>query len=266
MSKGTRKLLTIMLVVLILDVAAILVLLIVDKSSNKQTTAADGIEVAVIEPTSETEAETTTEPVTEEPTTTEPTEVDLPNEKPVRFFAIDGSMMRLVTEYRSTWSQYSDIAIFEAFNSDEDEFYYSDYYTIHEELWNSVETDTVYRIGYELTLVIDGETRVYTILEPQDITDEPDLFMGDADYDEVTGYMGVWVYCDIGQTGTYVHVSQSEYTPNTLLTSIKLRPTPQSDAVSECRLKVFSYSSDEEFNSEGHYIGTHGYEIPIINE
>ena len=78
--------------------------------------------------------------------------------------------------------------------------------------------------------------------------------------------MGVWVYNDIGQTGTYIHLTQEDMADGVLMTSIKLRPTPQSDQISNFRLKVFSYSSDEEFNSAGQYIGTHGYEIPVINE
>ena len=108
-----------------------------------------------------------------------------------------------------------------------------------------------------------GEHKVITILKPDDISGNPDLFMGDAENDTVTGYMGVWVYNDIGQSGTYVHLTQDDMGPDTLMTSIKLRPTPQSDQIDNLKLKVFSYSSNQEFDSEGHYIGTHGYEIPV---
>ena len=110
---------------------------------------------------------------------------------------------------------------------------------------------------------VGGEHKVITILKPDDIALSADLFMGDADNEEVTGYMGVWVYNDIGQSGTYVHLTQADMTPDTLMTSIKLRPTPQSDQISNLKLKVFSYSSAQEFDAAGHYIGTHGYEIPI---
>ena len=193
-------------------------------------------------------------------------EVDLPNDKEIRLYVDEGGVMKLVTEYKSTWTPDEDIAIFEAFNSDEQEIYYDDYYSVHQEYWDAVPTMMDYQIGYELSFDAAGEHQVITILDPSDIVDHPDLFMGDAELDEVTGYMGVWVYYDMGQTGTYVHLQPEDMKEGVLMTSIKLRPTPQSDAVSNFRLKAFSWSSDSEFDAEGHYIGTHGYEIPIINQ
>ncbi|MBQ9030589.1 MAG: hypothetical protein IJ106_03940 [Parasporobacterium sp.] len=216
-------------------------------------------------------AEKVTEPATQaEPETEEaapqPEVVDLPNEKEVRLYVDNGGVMQLVSQYSSVWTPDADIAIFEAFNSEQAEISYDDYYTVHEIYWNAVETETRYKIGYELSFAVNGEKKVYTILEPQDISGNPDLFMGDAAQDEVTGYMGAWVYNDIGQTGVYIHLTQEEMTDDVLMTSIKLRPTPQSDQITDFRLKVFSYSSEAEFDDQGHYIGTHGYEIPVINE
>ena len=205
------------------------------------------------------------EGVQPEPETSTP-EVDLPNDKEVRLYVDREGVMELVTEYVSTWTPDEDIAIFEAFNTNEQEIYYNDYYTVHQDYWDAVTTPLEYKIGYELSFDVNGEHKVITILDPSDITENPDLFMGDAAEDLVTGYMGVWVYCDMGQTGMYYHLQPEDMTEGVLMTSIKLRPTPQSDAVSNFRLKAFSWSSDSEFDAQGHYIGTHGYEIPIINQ
>lgn len=258
MSGATKKALVLMSAAFIVIVVVIVILASRDTVIKAPEELGETIitEKATEEPTQETK---------EEETTAEPTSVDLPNEKEVRFYIGGGGVMDLVTSYSSVWTPDEDIAIFEAINSDEQTIYYDDYYMLHESYWNAVDTQTEYKIGYEIRFSVNGEEKVYTIRKPQDISGNPDLFMGDAAQDEVTGYMGVWVYNDIGQTGTYIHLTQADMADGVLMTSIKLRPTPQSDQISNFRLKVFSYSSEEEFNSSGQYIGTHGYEIPVIN-
>lgn len=250
-----------MVILLILLIIAIVILAIDNKQVVPEEDLGQTVLAEKIEEASEAQA---TEVETE--TIAEPTSVDLPNEKEVRLYVGGAGVMELVTEYNSAWTPDADIAIFEAINSDEDTIYYDDYYALHESYWNAVTTDTDYKIGYELSFDIDGENRVYTILKPDDIVNSPDLFMGDVDNEEVTGYMGVWVYNDIGQTAIYYHLTQDQMTEGVLMTSIKLRPTPQMASVSNCKLKVFSYSSEEEFNSAGRYIGTHGYEIAVNNQ
>ena len=259
MSGTIKKTLALMTVALIV----IIVLIVILASRDTVIKAPEELGETVI---TEKATEEPTEAPQEVETTTEPTSVDLPNEKVVRFYIGGGGVMEQITSYSSVWTPDEDIAIFEAINSEEQTIYYDDYYTLHESYWNAVDTQTQYKIGYELRFTVNGEEKVYTIREPRDISGNPDLFMGDAALDEVTGYMGVWVYNDIGQTGTYIHLTQEDMADGVLMTSIKLRPTPQSDQISNFRLKVFSYSSDEEFNSAGQYIGTHGYEIPVINE
>ena len=259
MSSSMKKLLAVMIAALVVIVVVIVILAARDTVVKEPEEMGETI---IMEKA--TEVPTEAEPVTE--ASAEPTSVDLPNEKEVRFYVGGGGAMELVSSYSSVWTPDEDIAIFEAINSNEQTIYYDDYYALHESYWNAVDTQTEYKIGYELRFTVGGEEKVYTIREPKDISDNPDLFMGDAALDDVTGYMGAWVYNDIGQTGTYVHLTQPEMTDGVLMTSIKLRPTPQSDQISNFYLKVFSYSSEEEFNSEGRYIGTHGYEIPVINE
>ena len=265
MKRSTKKAIVFLSIILIILIIIIIVLAITNKPvkeesqmgqtviAQKATEVIEGVTTAA----AEEEAETTT---------AEATVADLPNEKEVRLYIGSDGQMNLVTEYSSVWSVDEDIASFEAINSTEDTIYYSDYYTLHSDYWNAVDTDVTYKIGYELSFDVGGEHKVYTILKPADISDNPDLFMGEAANDVVTGYMGVWVYCDIGQTGTYIHLTQADMQADTLMTSIKLRPTPQSSEISNFKLKAFSYTSDAEFDSDGHYIGTHGYEIPIYNQ
>lgn len=282
MKKSTRNVLIAMIILLLILVAVIVYLALTDNRVVPEQELGDTIiaENARAEAGDETQpvdqlnpTEAAEEPVQE--AETEPAAVDLPNEKEVQLYVSAGNntMDVVASSYDSTWTVEADIATFETINSDEDSIQYDDYYMLHENYWNAVETDTEYKIGYELSFDVNGEHKVVTILEPSDITGSADLYMGDYSYDEngalitdgITGYLGVWVYHDIGQEGIYVHLTQEDMTDDVLLTSIKLRPTPQSDQISNLKLKAFSYSSDTEFNSAGQYIGTHGYEIAVNN-
>lgn len=274
MRKSTVKSLVVMIILLVIIIALIVILTTVGKKNVPAEKMGDTVigEQAAAPETQTTPEETTPAPVVEEPT--EPASVDLPNEKVVRLYTGGGGVMELVTEYNSAWTVDEDIATFEAFNTDEQTIYYDNYYLVHQTYWDAVETDTVYKIGYELSFDVNGENKVITIRQPSDVANNPDLFMGDYAYDEnnnlitdgMTGYLGVWLYADMYHDSTYVHLTQDDMTDETVITSIKLRPTPQSDAVSNLKLKAFSYSSEEEFNSQGRYIGTHGYEITINNQ
>ncbi len=264
MKRSTKKAIVFLSVILIILIIIIIVLAVTNKPVKEESQM--GQTVIAEKATEVVEGVTTAAAENETETTAEATVVDLPNEKEVRLYIGSDGQMNLVTEYSSVWSVDADIATFEAINSTEDTIYYDNYYTLHSDYWNAVDTDVTYKIGYELSFDVGGEHKVYTILKPADISDNPDLFMGDAANDVVTGYMGAWVYCDIGQTGTYIHLTQADMQADTLMTSIKLRPTPQSSEISNFKLKAFSYTSDAEFDADGHYIGTHGYEIPIYNQ
>ena len=264
MKRSTKK----ALIFLIAALVVVIIVIIILASDNTPVITEDQMGTTVIAEMAEAAASDNPEgKIPGQPETeTVPQPVDIPNEKEVKLYVDMGGEMHMVTEHRSVWSPSYDIAIFEAFNSDEPVIYYDNYYTVHQNYWNAVSTDRDYKIGYELHMDVDGEHKTYTILSPADIEKNPDLFMGDADNDEVTGYMGVWVYCDMYHDSMYIHLTSADMADGVLMTSIKLRPTPAYESVSNLRLKVFSYSSDDEIGPDGRYIGTHGYEIPIYNQ
>ena len=201
------------------------------------------------------------------------TVVWLENEKEISLYRHSSSekVCTKVTEVTDEWTDTADLATFTAFVSDEDEISYSTWVTAVKESWNSVTTQEDYKVGYELSFDLDGETIIITILEPEDVENSEYLYNGDypssGDYSAITGYMGVWLYDDMAhEPGEwYSHVTSSTKTDSTVLTSIKLRPTPQSDQISNLTLRGFSYYSDAEFDEDGNYIGTHAYTVTITN-
>ncbi len=214
-----------------------------------------------------TQEQQTEETTPEEETTTEAEKIA--NDKPVSIYYMNygADVAEKITHYDAEWSPDADLAIFGVFNSDDSEIDCTSEKWAHKDLWDAVNTDIQYKIGYEISFDVDGEHRIITILEPKDVERAPELFMGDWDTEEVTGYMGVWLYDDVNQEdgAWYSHVLPEEYNDDTLLTSIKLRPTYDADRISNFKLKAFSYSSSVEFDSEGHYCGGYGYEIDINN-
>ena len=205
----------------------------------------------------------TTSPVTQEAP-------EIENEKPVRLYEMDYSAdtARLVKDYYTDWDPDHDIAVFGAFNTDESEIYFNTEKEAHLRYWNSVETAADYKIGYEISFEVGGEKRVITILGPEDVEKSDDLFMGDVDTEEVTGYLGVWLYDDVNQEdgAWYSHILPEEVDEDTLLTSVKLRATPKSKEIENVILKAFSYSSALEFNEAKQYNNNYGYEIRILND
>ena len=136
---------------------------------------------------------------------------------------------------------------------------------MQKETWDSVSAAESYRIGYQISFDVAGQHKIYTILSPVDVADEEDLFMGDVDSEEVTGYLGVWLYDDYHQDGGfYDHVDPEEYDGDTLLTSIKLRLTPDGMEMTNLVLEAFSYSNTLEFDSDGHYNNEYGSRVQIV--
>jgi len=206
-------------------------------------------------------------------TQTETEEQKIINEKPVYIYYMDydSSTAQKVRSFETAWTDEEDIGIFAALAVDRSSFAFEEEYgseiDMHKETWDSVDASGDYKIGYQISFDADGEHKVYTILSPSDVADEPDLFMGDVDSEEVTGYLGVWLYDDYHQDGGfYDHVDPDEYDDDTLLTSIKLRLTPDSNVVSNLVLEAFSYSSPLEFDSDGHYNNVYGSRVSIVEE
>ena len=248
--------------VLILLVILIIVILISCNSKKKSHSEPES-------QTSQTAASSAREPES----TTEKPAASITNDKPVHLYIMDYDTMTCnrVSEFATAWTPAEDLESFGAFCSPEESFPFTTETDAQNETWNRVNTATKYKIGYELSFDVGGQHKIITILEPGDIESNPDLYMGDypedGDYDGITGYMGVWVYDDLHQDGGfYTHITQDEVTDETLLTSIKLRPTPQSDEISNLVLKAFSYSSPEEFDSNGHYCGNYASQVTINNE
>ena len=197
----------------------------------------------------------------------ETTMAAITNDKPVRIYLMDYSdnTAKLIETVTDEWDPDRELGTFGVFISDDDVISFDSEIAAHQEDWDSVNTEDKYKIGYEIIYEQDGVETEILILGPEDIEESGYLFMGDADSGDVTGYMGVWLYDDYHQDGGfYSHITQDEVNDDTLLTSIKLRPTPQSDEIDNLKLRVFSYVDGLELNEIKQYNTEYGYEVSFI--
>lgn len=252
----------------------IIVIIIIIVSCSKKPSGDKKTEATTTAITEETGTGEATEETGEAEETTAADTANADGEKQVNLYTIDYNTMTLtkVSSIDSSWSVDEDLGSFGAFCSTEDSMPFTSETEAHIATWESIKTDTDYKIGYELSFDLNGESQIITIREPQDIETNDLLFNGNypdnGDYSGITGYLGVWVYDDLHQEegAFYTHIKQSEVNEDTLLTSIKLRPTPQSEEISNLVLKAFTYSSDNDFDSDGHYSGKHASQVTINKE
>lgn len=102
-----------------------------------------------------------------------------------------------------------------------------------------------YKIGYKISFTnANNENISKYILSPKDTYDIFD-FIQIYLYDDIHVQDGAW----------YSHVTEDEYNPNTILTSIKLTGSDKTNEItSDITLEVFTYD-DDDFDSDGNYRG-----------
>lgn len=129
------------------------------------------------------------------------------------------------------------------------EVYYTNLSSIHgtqKDLWNQYyekynDIDN-YRIGYHIHFKTKELEVDKNILRPSDVN-------------EFFSYVQIYLYDDIHQNSyPYNHIEDSEYTSETIFTSIKLTASTKIDEVEEIEITVFTYGNDD-FDIEGNYRG-----------
>ena len=80
-------------------------------------------------------------------------------------------------------------------------------------------------------------------------------------------YLYVYLYDDINQQdgAWYSHVEESQVNENTIFSSIKLYQVTDNFS-SPIKLTVFTYKSDDDFDTNGNYRGNSSYTINLIQK
>ena len=216
------------------------------------------------------EISTSVEPsvVTPLPTETpEPTQVPSPTPRPdygvtvmslYKNYRDEGARKKVIDSYESVWVQGQDISSFEVIASDLETIptegrYFQDLWRTY---WNAFENYEDCKIGYYVSFDLkSGENISKTILVPEDVTGYSN-YIENYLYDDINQVPGQW----------YSHLLDSEVDEDTVISSIKFTAGQDIDQVGDTiTLTAFVYYSDDDFDSDGNYIGNVSYTITIKN-
>ena len=234
MKKNTILIIMILISLIMLGVLLTLVLKPVIDARKAEEATADTIQ---------TTTETTVPPTTE----TEPYIPEIyPNTIGLYIPAGDGTKDRVkVTEFTGPWTAKKDIDCFEAFASKDARITGTKFVDMWKAAWDAHENGGGSKIGYILSFTLsDGSTVERMIQKP-------------SDADSFKEYIEVYLYDDINQEPgvRYTHISDSEITENTILSSIKLTCGSKIGEVTGITLTAFIYNGEDCFDADGAYIG-----------
>lgn len=179
------------------------------------------------------------------------------NNTKVGLYLYRNGRYNLVSEYRTSISDEYDIVVLQIYPSTdeiiEDYNYINNLYND----WISLDNFNDLRIGFNLKYTLsDGTNISYNIIDPDTATH----------YD--IGHIYAYLYDDYKHRfdSWYSHIEQDEYnSEGGLFTSIKLYAANTDIINSPITLTVFTYDSDDDFDSDGNYRGNSSYSINICD-
>ena len=163
---------------------------------------------------------------------------------------------KLINEYNTTLVDGTDIASFDVYftniedvGSNNTKNNFNKYYKMYDNIDN-------YKIGYFVSFETTDKHYEVVVKEPNTETSlAPYIFM--YLYDDIHQLDGSW----------YSHITMDEFNDDSILSSIKLCMVNGSHEItSPITLMVFTYDSDDDFDSEGHYRGVSSHTLIINNK
>lgn len=211
-----------------------------------------------------------TEPVTDEstPAPTEEAATPTPTPRPavgvdtLSLYIDNGELARrdkAPSVYESTWTLGNDILSLEAIASTDEnidnegrQFMY-----IWSSFWDTFDNRDLCKIGYFVSFDLKDGTHIEkTLLSPAD-TESYFNYLENYLYDDINQVPGQW----------YSHITEDQMTPDSILTSIKFTPGQDIDKVGDTiTCTAFIYTSNEDFDENGHYIGSVSYTVVLKNK
>ena len=161
---------------------------------------------------------------------------------------------KLLTEYNKKFTNGVDIAIFNIVFTNDEKLPNKNFKTLWKEYFNQYENIDEYKIGFEISVDINGEKQTNIMLNPKN-------------QHKIYPYLYAYLYDDIHNLGHYSHVEMKDVKDDTIYSSIKLYLHKQvNEITSPITLTVFTYKDDNDFDADGYYRGNSKYSITIYNK
>lgn len=192
-------------------------------------------------------------PIKEEPIDTPVEEYKDDNDTKIGLYLEKGGRIELITEYKTTIQNEVDAGVFQIYPSNDNEIILdSDFGTSFYNKWTSLPNYKDLKIGFNLKYTLSsGEEVSYNILDYKIVYKE----FYDYLYDDYANRYNSW----------YSHIEESDYTEDTLYTSIKLYSADVNNINSKVYLTVFTYDSQDDFDENNEYRGNSSYTITICD-
>lgn len=179
------------------------------------------------------------------------------NDTEIGIYYFENNKYNLVTTYKASIVDSSDIVIFDIYPSKNEYIDKTNYITNLYNTYISLENYEYLKIGFNLKYTLNsGEEISYNILDPDSA----------LHYD--VGHILAWLYDDYKHRNDswYSHIEQEEYdSGDKLFTSIKLYASDSSNISSKITLTVFTYDGLDDFDDDGNYRGNSSYSIDICD-
>ena len=174
------------------------------------------------------------------------------NDTKIGIYKEKGNKLELVKDYKTDVISDKDIDTFQIYPSNEEEILLNNNFgSSFYERWTSLNNYNNLKIGFSIKYKLDGNDISHTILNPNSTI--------------INEYIFAYLYDDYKNRDSYFysHIEDSEYNEETLFTSIKLYANDVSKLESKITLIVFTYDTEDDFDSNNNYRGNSSYEINI---
>jgi len=175
------------------------------------------------------------------------------NTTPIGLYKLNGNTLNKLTTMKKSLAIEEIVDTFQIFPSKEDTITLNGQFG--EEFnnkWQELNPNHNIKIGFNIKYKkISGEEVSYNILGPANTMDNWEYFMNYL-YDD---------YANQGK-GFYSHLEEKDYNSNTLFTTFKMQASYSSAEVTNIKLTVFTYDTEDDFENN-EYRGNSSYTINI---
>ncbi len=164
-----------------------------------------------------------------------------------------GSLLKVIDKYETTWEKKKDIVVLATLPTDID----NPEYGYMSEIWPLYDKyDMSYKIGWSVSFKLkNGEEINSTLLKPSD---------AESYYD----YLEIYLYDDVNVPAGqwHSHLLDDEINEKTIMDAIKLTAGEKYEEIDgPISVMVFSYDDNEDFDGNGNYRGKSLYKVEIYN-
>lgn len=171
------------------------------------------------------------------------------NNTNVGIYLEKGRKLELLKDYSTNIVSEKDIGVYQIYFSNDDVINLD---TSFSEAYYNLYKDLGIKVGFNIKYSLsNGDEINHTITNPSN------TIMND--------YILTYLYDDYKNRNSnfYSHIEESEYDDSSMFTSIKLYANSVDNLSSDIEFTVFTYDTDDDFDSEGNYRGNSKYTINI---